>query len=90
MKILFFVSSMHAGGAERVAATLASAWAARGDQVILVPSYTKKGKLFYRLDRGVKLIWLPPPPGGGGRGRRGGGGGGGRGGGGGGREHPRP
>ncbi|SHH04989.1 glycosyltransferase family 4 protein [Pollutimonas bauzanensis] len=58
MKILFFVSSMHAGGAERVAATLASAWAARGDQVILVPSYTKKGRLFYRLDRGVKLIWL--------------------------------
>ncbi len=58
MKILFFVSSMHAGGAERVAATLASAWAQRGDQVMLVPSYTKKGSLFYRLDSGVKLIWL--------------------------------
>ncbi|NYT62745.1 glycosyltransferase family 4 protein [Alcaligenaceae bacterium] len=58
MKILFFVSSMHAGGAERVAATLASAWAERGDEVILVPTYTKKGKLFYRLGRGVELIWL--------------------------------
>lgn len=58
MKILFFVSSMHAGGAERVAATLASAWALRGDEVTLVPTYTKKGSLFYRLDQGVKLLWL--------------------------------
>ncbi|RTZ40654.1 glycosyltransferase family 4 protein [Candidimonas sp. SYP-B2681] len=58
MKILFFVSSMHAGGAERVAATLASAWVQRGDDVTLVPSYTKKGKLFYKLDRGIKLVWL--------------------------------
>lgn len=58
MKILFFVSSMHAGGAERVAATLASAWSQRGDHVTLVPTYTKKGSLFYKLDSGVKLIWL--------------------------------
>lgn len=58
MRILFFVSSMHAGGAERVAATLASAWALRGDEVTLVPTYTKKGSLFYRLDPGVKLLWL--------------------------------
>ncbi len=58
MKILFFVSSMHAGGAERVASTLASAWVQRGDDVTLVPSYTKKGKLFYKLDRGIKLVWL--------------------------------
>ncbi|PLC52696.1 glycosyl transferase [Pollutimonas nitritireducens] len=58
MKILFFVSSMHAGGAERVAATLASAWAQRGDHVTLVPSYTKKGSLFYPLDAGVELTWL--------------------------------
>lgn len=58
MKILFFVSSMHAGGAERVAATLASAWSQRGDDVTLVPSYTKKGSLFYRLDSGVNLVWL--------------------------------
>ncbi len=58
MKIVFFVSSMHAGGAERVAATLAGAWAERGDEVILVPTYTKKGSLFYRLKPGVKLTWL--------------------------------
>lgn len=58
MKILFFVSSMHAGGAERVAATLATAWAARGDTVTLAPTFTKKGQLFYRLGRSVKLVWL--------------------------------
>ena len=58
MKMLFFVSSMHAGGAERVAATLASAWARRGDSVTLVPTYTGKGDCFYALDPAVRLIWL--------------------------------
>lgn len=58
MKILFFVSSLHAGGAERVATTLASAWARRGDQVILVPAYTGRGSCFYPLHKDVKLIWL--------------------------------
>ena len=37
MKILMLVSSMHAGGAERVAATLVNAWSERGDTVILTP-----------------------------------------------------
>lgn len=58
MKILFFVSSMHAGGAERVAATLASGWARRGDTVTLVPTYTKKGSCFYHLNPAVRLVWL--------------------------------
>jgi GalNAc-alpha-(1->4)-GalNAc-alpha-(1->3)-diNAcBac-PP-undecaprenol alpha-1,4-N-acetyl-D-galactosaminyltransferase len=58
MKILFFVSSMHAGGAERVAATLASGWAQRGDTVTLVPTYTKKGSCFYHLNPAVRLVWL--------------------------------
>src|SRR4051794_35761850 len=58
MMILFFVSSLHAGGAERVATTLASAWAQRGDTVILVPAYTGKGSCFYPLHKDVKLIWL--------------------------------
>lgn len=58
MRILFFVSSMHAGGAERVAATLASAWARRGDSVTLAPTYTKKGHCFYRLNAAVRLVWL--------------------------------
>ncbi|UYO93064.1 glycosyltransferase family 4 protein [Pollutimonas sp. M17] len=58
MKILFFVSSMHAGGAERVAATLASGWARRGDLVTLAPTYTKKGNCFYSLNPAVRLVWL--------------------------------
>lgn len=58
MRILFFVSSMHAGGAERVAATLANGWAQRGDTVMLVPTYTGRGDCFYALDEAVQLSWL--------------------------------
>src|SRR5690606_11188970 len=48
----------HAGGAERVAATLSSAWARRGDTVTLVPTYTGKGTCFYPLNAAVRLEWL--------------------------------
>jgi len=58
MNILFFVSSMHAGGAERVAATLSGGWVRAGHRVTLVPTYTGKGKLFYELDPQVRLEWL--------------------------------
>ncbi|TAL85166.1 MAG: glycosyltransferase family 4 protein [Candidimonas sp.] len=58
MKIAFLVSSMHAGGAERVAATLANAWSARGEVVTLVPTYTKKGSCFYPVSDRVELVWL--------------------------------
>ena len=43
MKILLIVSSMHAGGAERVASTLVSAWAERGDEVTLLITYSGRG-----------------------------------------------
>lgn len=58
MNILFFVSSMHAGGAERVAATLSRGWARHGHRVTLAPTYTGKGRLFYELDPNVRLEWL--------------------------------
>lgn len=58
MRIMLLVSSLHAGGAERVAATLASAWALRGDSVTLVPTFTGKGTCFYPLASGVELVWL--------------------------------
>src|SRR5690606_29546793 len=58
MKVLFFVSSLHAGGAERVASTLSSAWAQRGDAVTLVPTFTGKGHQFYPLDPAVRVVWL--------------------------------
>lgn len=58
MKILLLVSSMHAGGAERVAATLVNAWTDRGDTVTLVPTYSSKGTCFYPVSEAVDLIWL--------------------------------
>ena len=58
MKIAFMVSSMNAGGAERVAATLSNAWVKQGYQVTLVPTYPVKGQSFYTLDPAVRLVWL--------------------------------
>ncbi|WP_397474831.1 glycosyltransferase family 4 protein [Pusillimonas sp.] len=58
MKILFLVSSLNTGGAERVATTLASAWVARGDEVTLVSTYPRRGECFYPLDPDVKLVWM--------------------------------
>jgi len=58
MKILMLVSSMHAGGAERVAATLVNAWAERGDDVTLTPTYSSKGTCFYPVSETVRLAWL--------------------------------
>jgi GalNAc-alpha-(1->4)-GalNAc-alpha-(1->3)-diNAcBac-PP-undecaprenol alpha-1,4-N-acetyl-D-galactosaminyltransferase len=58
VKILFLVSSMNAGGAERVAATLANAWARRGDSVTLTPTYTDRGSCFYSVSSDVELVWL--------------------------------
>ncbi|HUH40075.1 MAG TPA: glycosyltransferase family 4 protein, partial [Castellaniella sp.] len=55
---LFLISSMHRGGAERVAATLANAWARRGDTVTLVSCYSGRGSCDYDLDPGVRLLWL--------------------------------
>ena len=58
MKIAFMVSSMNAGGAERVAATLSNAWVAQGHDVMLVSTYPVRGKSFYTLDKAVRLVWL--------------------------------
>jgi len=58
VRIVFFVSSMNAGGAERVAATLANAWVARGDSVTLVPTFPAKGASFYPLSEKVDFVWL--------------------------------
>ena len=63
MKILFCVRSMHGGGAERVAATLSSAWAERGDEVTLLATYSGRGKCVYDLHPDVKVRWLADEPG---------------------------
>lgn len=58
MRLLFLVSSLHGGGAERVAATLANAWARRGDEVLLLACYSGRGHSDQRIDAGVRLLWL--------------------------------
>jgi glycosyltransferase involved in cell wall biosynthesis len=58
VKIALLVSSMHSGGAERVAATLCNAWARRGDEVTLVATYSGRGECHYPLADGVRLVYL--------------------------------
>lgn len=58
MRLLFLVSSLHGGGAERVAATLANAWAQRGDDVLLLACYSGRGRCDQEIDARVQLRWL--------------------------------
>lgn len=58
MKILFAVSSLLSGGAERVAATLCNAWVREGKKVILMPTFSGRGKCFYNIDSLVNLEYL--------------------------------
>jgi len=57
-KILFFVSSMQGGGAERVAALLCNHWARKGHEVLVVPTFSGRGGCFYPLDESVRLEYL--------------------------------
>ncbi|MFA7436669.1 glycosyltransferase family 4 protein [Castellaniella sp.] len=67
MRLLFLLSSLHGGGAERVAATLANAWVRRGIEVRLVCCYSGRGSNRQSLDDRVQIQWLvdqmPPGPG---------------------------
>ncbi|WP_235914924.1 glycosyltransferase family 4 protein [Pelistega ratti] len=59
MKILFLLSSLNAGGAERVACTLVNAWVEKGYEVVLIPCFSQgNGQSFYPLDPRVKVHWL--------------------------------
>lgn len=58
MKILLLTSSMGSGGAERVASVLSNAWAARGDKVTLMPTFSGRGECFYELSSCVRLFYL--------------------------------
>lgn len=57
-RIVFFVSSMEGGGAERVAALLCNRWAEQGHQVLLVPTFSGRGECIYSLDERVNLEYL--------------------------------
>ena len=59
MRILLLVSSMNAGGAERVAASLVNAWVREGHDVCLMPTFSRgTGQSFYPLDPGVRQVWV--------------------------------
>jgi GalNAc-alpha-(1->4)-GalNAc-alpha-(1->3)-diNAcBac-PP-undecaprenol alpha-1,4-N-acetyl-D-galactosaminyltransferase len=55
MKMTLVISSLNAGGAERVMTTLANAWAAAGDDVSLITFETPHYQPFYALSASVKL-----------------------------------
>ncbi len=57
-KILFLVSSMEGGGAERVAAMLCNSWANQGFEVTLMATFSGRGTCIHILDEQVKLEFL--------------------------------
>jgi len=57
-RILMVVSTMAAGGSERVAAALVNAWANRGDSVTLITTYSGRSACSYSLSNQVNLIHL--------------------------------
>ncbi|MEO8296174.1 MAG: glycosyltransferase family 4 protein [Burkholderiales bacterium] len=58
LQILFLVSSLNSGGAERVASVLCNAWAERGDAVTVIPTYSGGGGSFYRFHPKVQVRFL--------------------------------
>lgn len=58
MRIFLLVSSMEGGGAERVAATLANAWAERGEEVTIVATFSRGGGCRYPLGPNVRFVRL--------------------------------
>lgn len=58
MKILVVVNSLGSGGAERVATTLANAWANAGIDVQLVATYSGRGTIFYPIDPRIEVKFL--------------------------------
>ena len=56
--ILFLVSGMQGGGAERVASTLSNYWVEKGFRVTLMPTFSGRGNCIYHLDERVELDFL--------------------------------
>jgi glycosyltransferase involved in cell wall biosynthesis len=57
-RVVIVVGSMSAGGAERVAATMANAWAQRGGRVWLVCTYLGAHEIAYGLHPSVSVVSL--------------------------------
>jgi GalNAc-alpha-(1->4)-GalNAc-alpha-(1->3)-diNAcBac-PP-undecaprenol alpha-1,4-N-acetyl-D-galactosaminyltransferase len=58
MKIVFLLSALNHGGAERVAKTLCEAWASRGDSVTLIMTYSGIGERVYEVSPAVEVVSL--------------------------------
>jgi GalNAc-alpha-(1->4)-GalNAc-alpha-(1->3)-diNAcBac-PP-undecaprenol alpha-1,4-N-acetyl-D-galactosaminyltransferase len=58
MKIVFLLSDLGAGGAERVATTLCNAWAAAGHEVTLIATFSGSSTPFYPLREEVAVVSL--------------------------------
>lgn len=58
LAIVALVSSMDAGGAERAVANLTKAWSERGDDVILVATFSGRSGCAYQLHERVRLVRL--------------------------------
>jgi len=58
MRILFLVSSMEGGGAERVAALLSNQWAREGHEIVLMPTFSGRGGCSYPIDDLVQMRFL--------------------------------
>lgn len=58
MNIIFLVSSLSSGGAERVASTLCNEWAMQGHKVTLIATFSGGGVAFYPVSALVNVIFL--------------------------------
>jgi GalNAc-alpha-(1->4)-GalNAc-alpha-(1->3)-diNAcBac-PP-undecaprenol alpha-1,4-N-acetyl-D-galactosaminyltransferase len=58
MKIVFLVSSLGAGGAERVATTLCNVWSESYQSVTLISTFSGGADSFYPLGKNVEIIHL--------------------------------
>ncbi|MBM3468438.1 MAG: glycosyltransferase family 4 protein [Alphaproteobacteria bacterium] len=62
MHLTLIISSLNAGGAERVLSELANHWVSKGHDVSLITLSTPETKSFYELDLKVNLIQLDQRP----------------------------
>lgn len=60
MRLCLVISSLSAGGAERVMSTLANAWAGRGHDVHLLTTHDGGAPPHFELDSGVRLVSVDP------------------------------
>lgn len=56
--ILFLVSGMQGGGAERVASIMSNYWVEKGYRVTLMPTFSGRGDCIYHMDSRVEVEFL--------------------------------